>query len=57
MNSELNKTELNGELARINVRMKFLRAAHYGRFLPKQVSDELRNLEASKQFVLSQLKK
>lgn len=56
MEPKLNKTELNAELLRLNAREKFLRAAYYGTALPKQVSDEIRSILSSKEFVLRELK-
>jgi hypothetical protein len=57
MESKLNKSELNAELHRLKSREKFLRAAHLGVALPKEVSAELLSLKSSTEFVLRELKK
>lgn len=53
---EISKYELNGELQRIKKRISFLRSAHHGTALPKDVSDELRRLEDAMKSVLGMLK-
>lgn len=50
------KIELNAELRRVNDRIKFLRAAHYGSALPKEVAIEINTLNTIKKYLLSQLK-
>jgi len=54
--SQISKYELNGELKRVNDRIKFLRAAHHGSSLPKDVSSELKRLEDQRDSILSMLK-
>ena len=54
--AQISKYELNGELKRVNDRIKFLRAAHHGTALPKDVSAELKKLEDKRDSILAMLK-
>lgn len=54
--TRVSKYELNAELRRTNARIKFLRSAHYGSALPKDVSSEISNLIAKRDSILSILK-
>lgn len=54
--SQISKYELNGELKRVDARIKFLRSAHHGSALPKEVSVELKRLEDKRDSILAMLK-
>lgn len=54
--TRVSKYELNAELRRTNARIKFLRSAHYGSALPKDVSSEISDLIAKRDSILSMLK-
>jgi hypothetical protein len=55
-NTQVSKYELNIQLNRVNGRIKFLRAAHYGSALPKDVSTELKKLQDLRDSIISMLK-
>lgn len=54
--SQISKYELNGELKRVNARIKHLRSVHSGDALPKEVSTELSKLEDLRDSILAMLK-
>ena len=53
---QLSKYELNGELNRVNGRIKFLQSSYHGSALPKDVSSELKKLEDLRDSILAMLK-
>lgn len=54
--TQLSKYELNGELKRVNDRIKFLRASHHGTALPTDVASELKKLVDLRDSILAMLK-
>jgi hypothetical protein len=53
---ELSKYELNGELNRVNGRIKFLQSAHSGSALPADAASELKKLQDLRDSILAMLK-
>jgi hypothetical protein len=54
--TELSKYQLNGELNRVNGRIKFLQSAHRGSALPADVASELKKLQDLRDSILAMLK-
>jgi hypothetical protein len=54
--TELSKYQLNGELNRVNGRIKFLQSAHRGSALPPEVASELKKLQDLRDSILAMLK-
>lgn len=54
--TQVSKYELNIQLKRVTDRIKFLRSAHHGSALPKDVAIEIKKLEDSKDSIISMLK-
>jgi hypothetical protein len=54
--TQVSKYELNIQLKRVTDRIKFLRSAHHGSALPKDVAAEIKKLEDSKDSIISMLK-
>jgi len=54
--TELSKYQLNGELNRVNGRIKFLQSAHRGSALPAEVASELKKLQDLRDSILAMLK-
>lgn len=54
--TQVSKYDLNLQLKKVTSRIKFLRSAHYGSALPKDVAVELKKLEELKDSIISLLK-